>query len=222
MVIGNSVMKFFGYFRSSAAFRLRIAMNLKGLDYEFTLVNLQAGDQDGEEFKEVNPQGRVPALIVGTETLIQSLAIMEYLEETYPDPPLLPSDSLGKAKVRAICGVIACDIHPLNNLAVLNYLRDKIDLSEADREKWYRHWVKEGFDALETMLSRSKEKGKFCFGDRPTLADVCLVPQIVNAQRFNCPLDCYPILSEIFEACMDIKEFSDAHPTEQKEASYLS
>ncbi len=215
-------MKIYGYFRSSAAFRLRIAMNLKGLSYDHNLINLQAGDHLRDSFRLINPQGRVPALDIEGDILTQSLAIIEYLEEVYPAPALLPQDALGKAKVRGVAGLIACDIHPLNNLAVLNYLRDQLEADDESRIAWYRHWVKEGFDGLEKILSANIETGKFCFGDSPTVADICLVPQVVNAQRFNCDLDCYPTISHIFEECIGLKEFSDAHPSNQPEAAQLA
>ena len=215
-------MKIYGYFRSSAAFRLRIAMNLKGLSYDHNLINLQAGDHLSDSFRLINPQGRVPALDIEGDILTQSLAIIEYLEEVYPAPALLPQDALGKAKVRGVAGLIACDIHPLNNLAVLNYLRDQLEADEEARIAWYQHWVKEGFDGLEQILSSNVETGKFCFGNSPTVADICLVPQVVNAQRFNCDLDCYPTISRIFEKCISLKEFSDAHPLNQPEAAQLA
>jgi maleylpyruvate isomerase len=215
-------MKIYGYFRSSAAFRLRIAMNLKGLSYDHNLINLQAGDHLSDSFRLINPQGRVPALDIEGDILTQSLAIIEYLEEVYPAPALLPQDALEKAKVRGVAGLIACDIHPLNNLAVLNYLRDQLEADEEARIAWYRHWVKEGFDGLEQILSSNVETGKFCFGDSPTVADICLVPQVVNAQRFNCDLDCYPTIRHIFEECIGLKEFSDAHPSNQPEAAQLA
>ena len=215
-------MKFFGYFRSSAAFRLRIAMNLKGLSYDYNLVNLQSGDHLSDGFKRINPQGRVPAIDIEGNILTQSLAIIEYLDEVYPAPPLLPSDPLGKAKVRGIAGLIACDIHPLNNLAVLNYLRDQLTADEEARLAWYSHWVKEGFDGLELILNANVETGQFCFGDTPTVADICLVPQVVNAKRFNCNLACYPTILRIFEECMGLSQFADADPMNQPEASELA
>ena len=215
-------MKIFGYFRSSAAFRLRIAMNFKGLSYDYNLVNLQSGDHLSDDFKRINPQGRVPAIDIEGNILTQSLAIIEYLDEVYPAPPLLPSDPLGKAKVRGIAGLIACDIHPLNNLAVLNYLRDQLIAEEEARLAWYRHWVKEGFDGLELILGANVETGQFCFGDTPTVADICLVPQVVNAKRFNCNLARYPKILRIFEECMSLSQFADADPMNQPEAAELA
>ena len=215
-------MKIFGYFRSSAAFRLRIAMNFKGLSYDYNLVNLQSGDHLSDDFKRINPQGRVPAIDIEGNILTQSLAIIEYLDEVYPAPPLLPSDPIGKAKVRGIAGLIACDIHPLNNLAVLNYLRDQLIAEEEARLAWYRHWVKEGFDGLELILAANVETGQFCFGDTPTVADICLVPQVVNAKRFNCNLARYPKILRIFEECMSLSQFADADPMNQPEAAELA
>lgn len=215
-------MKIFGYFRSSAAFRLRIAMNFKGLSYDYNLINLQSGDHLSDGFKRINPQGRVPAVDIEGNILTQSLAIIEYLDEVHPAPPLLPPDPLGKAKVRAIAGLIACDIHPLNNLAVLNYLRDQLTAEEEARLAWYRHWVKEGFDGLELILRANVETGQFCFGDSPTVADICLVPQVVNAKRFNCDLASYPTIIRIFEECMGLSQFSDADPMKQPEAAELA
>jgi len=215
-------MKIFGYFRSSAAFRLRIAMNFKGLSYDYNLVNLQSGDHLSDDFKRINPQGRVPAIDIEGNILTQSLAIIEYLDEVYPAPPLLPSDPIGKAKVRGIAGLIACDIHPLNNLAVLNYLRDQLTAEEEARLAWYRHWVKEGFDGLELILGANVETGQFCFGDTPTVADICLVPQVVNAKRFNCNLASYPEILRIFEECMSLSQFADADPMNQPEAAELA
>jgi len=214
-------MKVYGYFRSSAAFRLRIAMNLKGIAYETELVNLQAGDQSAEAYRRVNPQGRVPALVDGDAVLVQSLAIIEYLDETHPRPPLLPADALGRARVRGIANLIACDIHPLNNLAVLQYLTGTLGASTDERDAWYRHWVKEGLDAVEAMLAGSRDTGVFCHGDAPGLADICLVPQIFNAQRFDCPLGGCPTVMRVFESCMALPAFDAAQPAKQPEAASL-
>lgn len=215
-------MKLHGYFRSSAAFRVRIALNLKNLTVDTALVNLQAGDQSSAAFREVNPQGRVPALEVEDQILIQSLAIMEYLEETVPEPALLPQDHLGRARVRAIANIISCDIHPLNNLAVLNYLKDELDADEDSRTQWYRHWVAEGFAGVEPLLAGSAETGQFCHGDVPGLADICLVPQVFNAQRFDCDLSLYPTISRIFDTCMAVDAFDQAQPGKQPEAADIN
>jgi len=211
-------MKIHGYFRSSAAYRVRIALNLKDLECDTTLVNLQAGDQSSSAYRAINPQGRVPALEVGDQTLVQSLAIIEYLDETFPAPPLLPSEPLAKARVRGLANIIACDIHPLNNLAVLNYLKDDLSIDEESRTLWYQHWVRQGFDGMEPLLAQSSETGKFCHGDTPGLADICLVPQVFNAQRFNCDLSPYPTIGRIYEACTGLVAFDKAQPSNQPEA----
>ena len=215
-------MKLYGYFRSSAAFRVRIALNLKNLDSETALINLQAGDQMSPGFRAINPQGRVPALEVDEGTLLQSMAIIEYLEETCPEPPLLPSDSIGRARVRGIANIIACDIHPLNNLAVLLFLKDRLDVDEERRTLWYRHWVAQGFDGIEPLLRDSEATGRFCHGDVPGLADICLVPQVFNAQRFGCDLSPYPTIGRIVDECMTLEAFDLAQPAKQPEAAELA
>jgi maleylacetoacetate isomerase len=215
------LMKLHGYFRSSAAFRVRIALNLKKVTTDTALVNLQAGDQSSPAFKAINPQGRVPALEVDNQILVQSLAIIEYLEETTPQPPLLPQDHLGRARVRAIANIISCDIHPLNNLAVLNYLKDELGIDEERRTNWYRHWVAEGFAGVEPLLANSSETGRFCHGDMPGLADICLVPQVFNAQRFDCDLTPYPTIQRIFDECMAVEAFDLAQPSKQPEAANI-
>ena len=214
-------MKLYGYFRSSAAFRVRIALNLKKLHRETALINLQAGEQSSSGYRAVNPQGRVPALEVDGAVLVQSLAIIEYLEEAFPDPPLLPADSLGRARVRGIANIIACDIHPLNNLAVLLYLKDRLDVDDQRRTAWYRHWVAQGFDGVEPLLHDSAATGRFCHGDRPGLADICLVPQVFNAQRFDCDLSPYPAIRRVFDECMKLEAFDIAQPSKQPEAADL-
>jgi len=216
-------MKLYGYFRSSAAFRVRIALNLKGIaPGETEVVNLQAGEQFSEAFRAVNPQGRVPALVLDDGTaMIQSMAIMEYLEETHPEPPLLPPDAKGRARVRGLANVVACDIHPLNNLAVLNYLTAEMKVSEGDKLRWYRHWVGQGLAAFDALLSGSGETGRFCHGDAPGLADVCLVPQVFNAKRFDCALGGYATLMRVFEACMALDAFDKAQPAKQPEAATI-
>ena len=208
-------LKFIGYARSSAAFRVRIVLALKGLDPEPEYLNLRAGAQRSARYLAMNPQGLVPTLIDGGAALTQSVAILEYLEETHPEPPILPGDSAGRARVRALGQVVACDIHPLNNLRVLRYLTGRLGVSEAAKLAWYRHWVAEGLAALEALTAGHPATGGFCHGDRPTLADVCLVPQIFNAKRFDCPLDAYPTLLRIFEACMALPAFDQAQPAKQ-------
>ena len=215
-------IKLYGYFRSSAAFRLRIAMNIKNLNYKPELINLQADDHLSKSFKKINPQGRVPVLEVGPDILIQSMAIIEYLDENYTDPPLFPESSAGRARVKGIAQVISCDIHPLNNLAVLNYLRENFEADELAVYKWYQHWVKQGFDGVERLLSLSKATGIFCHGDNPGFADICLIPQVFNALRFKVTLEKYPTIERIYNSCMELQAFYEAHPMEQPEAKSLA
>lgn len=203
------------YFRSSAAFRVRIGLNLKGLAYQPRYFHLGKGEQNGAENRAVNPQGLVPTLIKDGRPFIQSLAILEYLEETHPQPPLLPDEPADRAFVRALAQIVNADIHPLNNLRVLKYLRSELDQDEAGVLAWTQTWIKAGFDALEEMLAAGEQPGRFCFGDRPGLADCCLVPQVTSARRFKVPLDGYPIISAIDAACMAMDEFATAAPENQ-------
>ncbi len=213
-------MQLYGYFRSSAAFRVRIGLNLKGLEAEQILISLPGGDQFGAEYQKVNPQGRVPTLVDGKNVLFQSMAILEYLDETHPEPAFLPADPAARARVRGLANVIACDIHPLNNLAVLKFLGKSLGLSkEAVDVTWYQHWIAEGFRALETWLADDPATGRFCHGDAPGLADICLVPQVFNAQRYKCDLSPYPVLMGIFDACMKLDAFDRAEPSKQPEAA---
>jgi maleylacetoacetate isomerase len=208
-------MKLYGYFRSSAAFRVRIALNLKKRDYETASIHLRRNDQSRPEYRNVNPQGLVPTLEDGRQTLIQSLAIIEYLDEVYPDPPFLPKDPAGRARVRALAGIVACDIHPINNLRVLRYLMRELGHDEAAVAAWYNHWIAAGFDALEPLLANNALTGAFCHGDTPGLADVTLVPQVVNAERYRLDLAPYPTLTRIYENCMKLEPFIAAHPNNQ-------
>jgi len=210
-------MEFYDYFRSSAAFRVRIALNLKGLTPERHFVHLRHNEQRAPDYLKLNPQGLVPTLVDGV-ALTQSLAIVEYLDETHPESPLLPADAKGRARVRAIAQAIACEIHPINNLRVLNYLTEAFSLdAETRAEKWYRHWVAEGMAGVEGLLA-GEGTGRFCHGDAPTLADICLVPQIFNTRRFDCPMDAYPIAMRVFETCMAVDAFADAQPSRQPDA----
>ena len=211
-------MRLYTFFRSSAAFRVRIALNLKQLDYETTLIDLRAGDQFADSYRAVNPQGRVPSLDDEGQLLFQSMAIMEYLEETHPEPPLLPSEPVERARVRGLANIIACDIHPLNNLAVLVALEKQFGLSKDDVASWYCHWIVAGFEGLEPLLAGNPGTGRFCHGASPGLADICLVPQVFNANRFNCPLEPYPTLMGIFDACMTLPAFDAAQPANQPDA----
>jgi maleylacetoacetate isomerase len=208
-------MRLYTYFRSSAAYRVRIALNLKGVPYESIPINLLKGDQSAPAYAAVNPQGRVPSLETEGNILVQSPAILEYLEETHPEPPLLPSDPAARARVRAACALIACDIHPLNNLAVLRYLKRQLGQEQAAIDAWYVHWIVEGFDALEKLLG----PGPFAFGPRPTLADVYLVPQVANARRFKIALDAYPKIAAADAACAALDAFAAAAPERQPDAA---
>ncbi len=212
-------MKLYDYWRSSAAYRVRIALNLKGLAPERAFVHLRRGDQRAGDYLALNPQGLVPTLVLDDgRALAQSLAIVEYLDEAFPTPPLMPADAPGRARVRSIALAIACDIHPLNNLRVLNYLTGTLGVSEGQKDGWYRYWVDVGLEALETELARDRETGRFCHGDAPTLADVCLVPQLANARRFSIDLDPYPTLRRIESACLALAPFADAAPARQPDA----
>jgi maleylacetoacetate isomerase len=208
-------VKLYTYFRSSAAYRVRIALNLKGVTYESVSINLLKGEQREESYKAVNPHKRVPSLDIGATTLIQSPAILEYLDEVYPEPPLLPVGAVTRAKVRAIASLIACDIHPLNNSGTLAYLKNQLGHDKAAADEWYAHWVREGFEVIETLLG----PGPYAFGPRITLADVYLVPQVFNARRFNIPLDAYPKIAAVDAACAAHKAFQDAAPANQPDAT---
>jgi maleylacetoacetate isomerase len=208
-------MKLYGYFRSSAAFRVRIALNLKGLEYESVAIHLRRNDQSKPDYRSVNPQGLVPSLEDGGRSLIQSLAIIEYLDEIRPDPPLLPKDPADRARVRALADIVACDIHPINNLRVLRYLTHRLGHDETALAEWYNHWIASGFEALEQLLAGDPGTDRFCHGDSPGLADVALVPQVVNAERYQLDLSPYPTLSRIYENCMQLDAFTAAHPRYQ-------
>ena len=208
-------MKLYGYFRSSAAFRVRIALNLKKLSYETASIHLRRNDQSKPDYRGVNPQGLVPTLEDGRQTLIQSLAIIEYLNELHPEPPLLPRDPADRARVRALADIVACDIHPINNLRVLRYLIHELGQDEAAIAKWYNHWIAAGFQALELLLAQDPRTHAFCHGESPGLADVALVPQVVNAERYQLDLARYPTLVRIHEHCMRLEPFIAAHPRNQ-------
>lgn len=217
-------MQLFNYFRSSASFRVRIAMNLKGLSFDYEPIHLvrQGGEQCTPAFRERNPDGLVPVLVDDTldppATLTQSLAIIEYLDETHPEPPLLPRDAVGRARVRALAMNIACEIHPLNNLRVLRYLTQVLKVDDAAKNTWIRHWIEGGLKALDTQLAASPATGRFCHGDTPTLADVTLVPQIFNGRRFDCDYGAMPTVMRVFDACMTLDAFKDAQPAAQPDA----
>lgn len=213
-------MKLYGYWRSTAAWRVRIALNLKGLAWQPVPVHLlrDGGEQRMPAYLEINPQGLVPALQVDGIVLTQSLAIIEYLEETHPAPPLLPPDPASRARVRSLAQLVASDIHPLNNLRVLQFLRDQCGLDDARRDEWYRHWVTVGLRALETRLAGDAGSGRFCHGDTPGLADCCLVPQLYNARRYDCELDAFPTALRIESACMELDAFRAADAAVQPDA----
>jgi maleylacetoacetate isomerase len=210
-------MKLYNYFRSSASYRVRIALALKGLDYEYVSVHLSKNEQFSESYAAVSAARLVPTLVDGDRVLTQSMAIIEYLEETHPEPPLLPGDAAGRARVRALAYDIACEIHPLDNLRVLRYLVREMKVSEDDKNRWYRHWVETGLQTVERQLADPRT-GRFCHGDAPTLADAVLVPQIFNAQRFECRLDHVPTVMRVFEACMALPAFESTQPSKCPDA----
>ena len=205
-------MKLYNYFRSSASFRVRIALHLKGLAYDYLPVHLARGEQKKPAFAAVTAEGLVPVLELHDDRrLTQSMAIIEYLDETHPQPPLLPADALGRARVRALAQIVACEIHPLNNLRVLKYLVGELKASEDAKNAWYRHWVRLGLESYEAQLAT--RSGLYSHGDAPTLADCCLVPQIFNAQRFDCDLNGLPRTMAVFDACMKLDAFQQAQPS---------
>ena len=212
-------MKLYNYFRSSAAYRTRIALNLKGMKPENVFIHLQKNEQNAPAYLELNPAGLIPTLIDGGEVITQSLAIIEYLDEKHPRPPLLPATPEERARVRSIALAIACDIHPIDNLRVLKYLTGVLKVSEEQRTEWYAHWVREGLRALETRLAADPRTGRFCHGDVPGLADVCLVPQMANARRGNVDVAPYPTLVRIEAACNVLPAFADALPAKQPDAT---
>lgn len=213
-------MKLYGYFRSSAAYRVRIALNVKGIDFQTVAVHLlkDGGQQLSDTYKALNPTALVPTLVDGELTIGQSMAILEYLEETHPQPPLLPADSAGRARVRAISQTIACDIHPLNNLRVLKYLKHSLGVDEEAKNAWYRHWIAVGLSSVEAMLADSAATGRYCHGDQITMADVLLVPQVSNARRFECDLSSMPTINRIVAACSELDAFQRAEPSRQPDA----
>ncbi len=215
-------MNIYGYFRSSASYRVRIALNLKGLSAALIPVHLQnnGGEQLSAAYRSINPAALLPTLVTDDGALLtQSLAIIEYLDEVHPQVALLPGTALDRAYVRGLAQSIACDIHPINNLRVLNFLRQDMGLSEEQKNRWYRHWCELGLAALEQTLAHDPRTGRFCFGDQPTLADCCLVPQIANAQRFECNLDDMPTLLRIHSSCQELSAFKAAAPALQPDAS---
>lgn len=212
-------MKLYGYFRSSAAFRVRIALNIKGLAYEQVSIHLRKSEQRKPDYLALNPLGLVPALVDDGTLLTQSLAIVEYLDETHPEPPLLPRGAVARARVRSLAQAVACDIHPIDNLRVLRYLGKPLGHDEKAVEAWFNHWIKLGFDGIERVLATDGGAGKFCHGDAPTLADICLVPQVYNAHRYpSFDMKPYPVIRRILDACMALGAFERARPENQPDA----
>lgn len=208
------IIKLYDYFRSSCSYRVRIALNIKGLAYDKIPIHLlqDGGMQHHPSYRALNPQGLVPTLDIGHQLITQSLAIIEYLDEIEPTPPLLPTHPLDRAHIRSLALLIACDIHPLNNLRVLNQIKTAFHADEEAVTTWYHHWLKSGFDALEARLSALPRSQSVCFQDAPSLADVCLIPQVYNALRFNFSLEHYPLIQQIYDHCMTIPAFNDASP----------
>jgi maleylacetoacetate isomerase len=214
----SSTLTLYDYFRSSAAYRVRIALRLKGLSYNQIPIHLvrNGGEHLSEAYRAINPQRRVPALAVGEEgeILVQSPAIIEWLEETFPEPPLLPSDPFARARCRAIASIVACDIHPLNNTGTIKYLRQNLGCDQPAIDEWYTHWISEGFSAIETMI----EPKPFTMGGGVSLADLFIVPQVFNARRFSVPLDAFPKIASVADACVALPAFRDAAPANQPDA----
>jgi maleylacetoacetate isomerase len=212
-------MKLIGYFRSSAAFRVRIALNYKGLKVEHASRHLRKGEQAAPDYVALNPQKLVPALVLDSgEVLTQSLAILEYLEETHPEPPLLPRDPVGRARVRALSLIVCADIHPIQNLRVMGYLREKFGQTEESAFAWSRHWIETGFEAYEATIAKDPKTGAFSHGDTPTFADLCLAPQVFNAARFKVDMARYPTIQRIHATCMQHPAFDAAQPSKQPDA----
>ncbi len=211
-------LRFYGFFRSSAVYRCRIAFGLKGLKPELVPIHLRKDEQRSSEYLSLNPQGLVPALQAGGHTLTQSLAIIEWLDETHPEPPLLPSDPFARAYVRALALSIACDIHPLQNTRVLQYLRKELSQDQEGLDRWCRHWIESGLQAFEAIVARSGYAGTFCCGDQPSLADICLIPQLFAAQRFQANVAGLDHLQRILAACEPLPAFAEAHPARQPDA----
>lgn len=213
-------MKLYTFFRSSASYRVRIALNLKGLSYEQAAIHLRrgGGEQLSAAYKAINPQALVPALEDNGKMLTQSLAIIEYLEETHPNPPLLPKNPADKALVRSMALVIACEVHPIQNLRVLNYVKANYNQTDEQVNKWAQHWIDLGLSALQEMIAAQPKRGKFCFGDAPTIADICLIPQLGNARRYGCDLSKYPAILAIEKNCNALSAFANAAPEKQPDA----
>ena len=217
--MGGDGVKLYSYWRSSAAYRVRIALNLKGIDYEIVPVHLPGDEQHSDEFHAVNPQELVPVLVDRSRVIRQSMAIIEYLEEAYEGArKLLPATARERARVRGLAHIIAADIHPLNNLRVKQYLEREFNTPQVERERWTQHWIREGFTAFENLLADNPSTGEYCEGDEPTMADICLVPQVYNARRWSVDMTPFPLIQRISEACMKLDEFERARPENQPDA----
>ena len=218
--MNHGMVRLYSYWRSSAAYRVRIALNLKGLPYETVPVHLarDGGEHHRPAFNDLNPQELVPVLLHGNRILRQSMAIMEYLDETFPSPPLMPATARDRQRVRMIAQSIACDIHPLNNLRVLQFFEKTWSVPQAERDEWVRHWIRIGFDALEDTLADNPSTGTFCDGEQPTMADCCLVPQVFNAERFGVDMAPYATIRRIVQSCLAMDEFQAARPENQPDA----
>ena len=212
-------MQLYNYYRSSASYRVRIALALKGLDCDLLPVHLLRHEQSSPAYRALAPSQLVPSLVVGEQLLTQSMAIIEYLDETHPEPSLLPGDALARARIRSLAQDVACEIHPLNNLRVLRFLVHEMKLSDDAKTRWYQHWVESGLEVLEQRLAGDPRSGRFCHGDTPTLADCVLVPQIVNAQRYGCRLDHVPTVMRVFDECMRLDAFASTQPSAYPEPS---
>ena len=212
-------MQLYNYFRSSASYRVRIALALKGLDCELVPIHLMKHEHLGDRFAAIAPARLVPLLKVDDELLTQSLAIIEYLEEVHPEPPLLPGNAFDRARIRSLAQDVACEIHPIDNLRVLRYLVHEMKVGDEDKTRWYKHWVESGLEVVERRLAGDARTGRFCHGDAPTLADCVLVPQILNAQRFDCRLDHVPTVMRVFGECMALDAFSTTQPSAYPEAA---
>jgi maleylacetoacetate isomerase len=206
------------FFRSSTSFRLRIALACKGLAYEPHYISLPNMEHHAPSYQALHPQRLIPLLVDGGQSYIQTMATIEYLDETYPEPPLIPKDIRSRAYVRAVSQIIGCEMHPLNNVRVLKYLKTQFNADEAATRVWYAHWIGEGFRGLEAYLRDTRLHGAYCFGDSITMADICLVPQVFNAARFDCPVDDYPLIRGIFERCMQLDAFRTTQPGTQPDA----
>lgn len=218
--MSSNIIKLYSYYRSSAAYRVRIALNLKHIDYQIIAVHLtkEGGENWKKEYMDINPQGFVPALNDGITTITQSLAIIEYLEEKFPKPPLLPSSPSKRALCRGLAQIICSDIHPLDNLRVLDYLKDEFSCTQAAVDTWYCYWIHQGLHAFETQLAKRTTQSSFCCGELPGMADICLIPQLYNAKRFNCDISAFPIITQIGIICNELNTFKHAQPESQADA----